>query len=66
MSAEWREFHLPAELCTAAEKRFGSKFATIQELLEFLLHELVSDNADQLEQAEQHIIEERLKELGYI
>ncbi|HLW85834.1 MAG TPA: hypothetical protein VKR60_11520 [Candidatus Sulfotelmatobacter sp.] len=61
-----REVHLPAELCETAEKKLAQKFGSLEELLIFVLRDLVRDEALQLDHAEQRIIEERLRELGYI
>jgi hypothetical protein len=63
---EMREVRLPAELCAAAEKKFSHKFGSLEELLTFILRDLSRDDALQLDRAEQRIIEERLRELGYI
>jgi hypothetical protein len=64
--SEFREVKLPAELCLAAERKFAAKFGCIEELLTFLLREVTEDAAVRLDEAEQRIIEERLKGLGYI
>jgi hypothetical protein len=61
-----REVSLPEDLCAAAEKKFARKFGSLEELLTFILRELSRDEALQLDHAEQRIIEERLRELGYI
>jgi hypothetical protein len=61
-----REVRLPAELCAAAEEKFSQKFGTLEELVTFILRDLSRDEALQLDHAEQRIIEERLRELGYI
>jgi len=63
---EMREVCLPAELCAAAEKKFSQRFSTLEELLIFVLRDLSRDEALQLDHAEQRIIEDRLRELGYI
>ena len=63
---EMREVRLPAELCAAAEKKFAKKFGSVEELLTFILRDLSRDEALQLDHAEQRIIEERLRELGYM
>jgi len=63
---EMRDVRLPAELCAAAEKKFAQKFGSVEELLTFVLQDLSRDEALQLDHAEQRIIEERLRELGYI
>ena len=61
-----RVVELPENLCTAAEQRFGSKFGSITDLLTFVLTELLSDEAVQLDESEQKAVEQRLKDLGYI
>jgi len=57
---------LPADICAAAEERFGQSFGSLEDLLGFVLRELLRDEARQLDQSEQRIVEERLRELGYI
>lgn len=61
-----REVSLPADLCEAAEKKLAGKFGSLEELLTFILREVLRDDALQLDHAEQRIIEERLRQLGYI
>jgi len=63
---EMREIRLPEDLCAAAEKKFVQKFGSVEELLTFILRDLSRDEALQLDQAEQRMIEERLRELGYL
>jgi hypothetical protein len=62
----FREIRLPEELCAEAEQKFAEKFHSIEEFLEFVLRHLLEDPSAALDQAEQRIVEERLKELGYI
>ncbi len=66
MSEEWRQVKLPADLCLAAERRWGRQFSTIEELLTVVLRQLSKDEAAAMDEAEQHVIEERLRGLGYI
>jgi hypothetical protein len=66
MSSEVRDVRLPAELCNDAERRFAARFGSVEELLVFVLQELLRDQAAQMDQAEQRVIEQRLKDLGYI
>jgi len=60
-----RQVPLPEDLCAAAEQKFGARFRTIEELLEFILRDLLQDSAA-ADENEQRIVEERLRELGYI
>jgi hypothetical protein len=65
-TSELRSLRLPATLCERAEQRFGARFSSVEQLLTFVLQELLRDDAAQMDQAEQGIIEQRLKDLGYI
>ena len=61
-----REVLLPADLCAAAEKKFGSQFHNVNELVIFLLRELISRETVNIDRADQAVVEERLRDLGYI
>ena len=61
-----RSVNLPAELCTRAEKRFVQKFGSLEQLLEYVLRDLLRDEAAQTDEGEQHMIEQRLRDLGYL
>jgi len=61
-----RDVHLPADLCTAAEKRFGDSFGSLEEFLVFVLRDLTRDDAASADEAEQRLVEQRLRELGYL
>jgi hypothetical protein len=63
---EFRSVQLPAQLCSQAENRYGARFGSLEEFLTSLLQEVLRDDAAKLEQAEEQIIEERLRQLGYI
>ncbi len=65
MSGE-RQINLPEELCAAAEQRFLGKFKSVEALIEFVLRELLRDDAKKLDQQEKEILEQRLRDLGYI
>ena len=66
MSDNMREVRLPSELCLAAEQRYGARFGSLEQILVLVLQELLRDDAAQMDQAEQRILEERLRDLGYI
>ena len=61
-----RQVSLPEDLCAAAEKRFGARFQSLESLLEFVLREILLDSSETLDQAEQELIEKRLRDLGYM
>lgn len=66
MPESLREIRLPADLCALAEKKYGEHFATLEDLFVFILRSLVSEEAREMDQAEARMIEERLRELGYL
>ena len=62
-----RELRLPESLCEAGEQMIkGTRFKTVEELLSFVLQELTSRNSAQSEAEERKVIEERLRDLGYL
>ena len=61
-----RSVCLPEELCQAAEKRFGQRFASVDELIVSMLQELLRDDASKMDERELQIIEQRLRGLGYV
>ena len=64
--AEFRSVQLPEDLCAAAERKFGGTFQTLEDLLTFVVRDLAQEDARQLDQAEQKLVEQRLRELGYL
>lgn len=67
MSQSYRQIQLPSDLCARVEDTFvGDEFDSLEELLHFLLRQAVREEAVELSVAEQELIEERLKNLGYI
>ena len=57
---------LPADLCTQAEKKFAGNFGSLEQLLEFVLRDLLRDDALHADEAERRMVEQRLRELGYL
>ena len=66
MTVAIRQLQLPEELCAAAETKFAAQFGSVEELLTFLLRELLTDEAAKHDEAEEQLVEQRLRELGYI
>jgi hypothetical protein len=64
--SEWREIRLPADLCSAAEQKFGGSFRSLDEFVAFLLEDLISKDTIDLDRADQAVVEDRLRDLGYI
>jgi hypothetical protein len=63
---DFRNVSLPENLCVAAEQKFGASFGDLEKFLTFLLRELVSDQAGNMDEAERRVVEQRLRELGYL
>ena len=61
-----RNVQLSADLCELAETRYQSTFGSIEQLLESVLSELLRDDAAKLTQAETQLVEQRLRDLGYL
>jgi hypothetical protein len=66
MSENMRQLQLPSDLCQAAEQKFAQSYGTLQQFLVYVLQQLVRDDAFQMDKLEQSIIEERLRDLGYL
>lgn len=63
---DFRNITLPENLAAAAEQKFGQRFGGLQEFLVFLLRELLNDQAATMDEAEHRLVEQRLRELGYL
>lgn len=63
---EMRSILLPEELCAQVEQKFGSRFGNLDEILTAVISELLREDAAAMDEREQKIIEERLKNLGYV
>ena len=66
MLTEMRTISLPAELCKRAEQKWADRFGSLEEMLELVLSDLLRDDEMRAEEQEEHIIEQRLKDLGYL
>jgi hypothetical protein len=66
LSDSLRQVALPTDLCEAAEQKFGKRFGSVAEFLTFVLQELVRDDVSQMDDVERKMIEQRLKDLGYL
>ena len=63
---QYRVVNLPEDLCAAAEKSLTGRFDDLEGMLSFLLREIAKDDAIKFDQAEEQIIEQRLRDLGYM
>jgi hypothetical protein len=66
LTTEYRTVRLPEDLCKEAEEWMTGRFSELETLLSFLLQEIVKDEAAKFDQKEEDIVQQRLKDLGYI
>ncbi len=66
MTEDTRALRLPNNLCLAAEQRYSGRFANLEQLLIFVLEQLLKNDTAEMDKAEEAVIEQRLKDLGYI
>jgi hypothetical protein len=57
---------LPEELCARLEKEFGKPFASFEDLMVFVMQKLTQEQAAQMDEADLKILEQRLRDLGYM
>ena len=57
---------LPEELCVKADTWLKGRFDSLEGLLSFLLDEIMKDEGAKLDQQEEEIVQQRLRDLGYI
>jgi hypothetical protein len=57
---------LPVDLCDRVEERFRHRFRDLEELLTFVLEELMRDEASAMDLADERMLENRLRDLGYL
>ena len=66
MTAAMRTIVLPEDLCAAAEQRYRNRFSTVEELITLVLTEITRQDETKLDVEEERIVEERLRDLGYL
>lgn len=66
LTDQYRTLRLPDDLCAEAEKWMAGRFDNLESLLGFLLVELLKNDAARFDQVEEQIVEQRLRDLGYI
>jgi hypothetical protein len=63
---QYRTVRLPEDLCTEAEKWLAERFDNLEALLGFLLQEIVKEDGSKLDRAEEQMVQDRLRDLGYL
>lgn len=63
---QYRTVQLPEDVCAQAEEWLKGRFDNIEALIDFLLREIMKDDGSTLDQREEEIVQQRLRDLGYI
>jgi len=63
---EYRTVRLPEDICSQADKWLSGRFDNLEALITFLLKEIVTDEAGKFDAAEEQMVEDRLRDLGYL
>ncbi len=66
MTEQWRSIRLREELCKAVEQRYSRDFSGLEELITFVLQSLMQNDQPSPDAEELQIVEQRLKDLGYL
>lgn len=63
---QYRSVRLPEELCEQAEQWLKGRFESLEALITFALQEIIKDEGGKLDQEEEEMVQQRLRDLGYI
>lgn len=66
MVDQYRSIRLPEDLCSEAELWLKGRFESLEALIIFVLQETIKDEGARLDQQEEEMVQQRLKDLGYI
>jgi hypothetical protein len=66
LANQLRTVQLREELCVRAETWLKGRFDSLEGLLSFLLEEIIKEEGAKLDQREEEIVQQRLRDLGYI
>jgi len=64
--SQHRSVCLPEELCQQAEQWLNGRFDSLEALITFVLQEIMKDEGGKLDQQEEEMVQQRLRDLGYI
>lgn len=62
----YRTLRLPEELCEEAEGWMKGRFESLEALIAFALREIIQDEGSKLDQQEEEMVQQRLRDLGYM
>jgi len=61
-----RQIELPEDLCRRVEQLYSNQFSGVEACLRFVLENLVNHRSASLDIAEERLVEQRLRDLGYV
>ncbi len=64
--SDFRSVRLPEELCQQAERWLEGRFDSLEALITFTLQEVMNDDGRKLDEQEEEMVQQRLRDLGYI
>ena len=64
--SDFRSVRLPEELCAQAERWLKGRFDSLEALITFALQEIVNQDDGKLDEQEEEMVQQRLRDLGYI
>ena len=64
--SRYRSLQIPEELCAQAERWLRGRFNNLEDLVAFALEEIIKEESAKLDQQEEEMVQQRLKDLGYI
>ena len=67
MSSGSRTIEIPDEVCSEVEARWiGKEFPDLESFVRFVLETLLAPEIESLDRDEQQLLEQRLRDLGYL
>jgi Arc/MetJ-type ribon-helix-helix transcriptional regulator len=63
---QFRSVRLPEELCEQADRWCQGRFDSLEALITFALREIVNADSSKLDLQEEEMVQQRLRDLGYI
>lgn len=61
-----RQIELPEDLCRRVEQLYANQFPGLEACLSFVLENLINDQSASLDMAEERLVKQRLRDLGYV
>ena len=63
---QYRTVELPEDLCVAADKWSHGRFDNLETMIRVVLEEIVRNDSREFDEMEEQLLEQRLRDLGYL